>query len=95
MLKAYEEHHKDGFEIIGVSLDEDKGRLEKSLKDNKIPWPQYFDGKGWDNRLALKFGVNSIPAMFLVDGEGNIIGRDLRGEALEGALDEALLKKAQ
>lgn len=95
MLKAYEEHHKDGFEIIGISLDEDKGKLEKSLKDNKIPWPQYFDGKGWDNRLALKFGVNSIPAMFLVDGEGNIIGRDLRGSALEDALDEALPKKTQ
>lgn len=93
VLKAYEARHKDGFEIIGVSLDEDKAKLESFIKDKKMSWQQYFDGKGWHNELAVKFGVNSIPATYLLDGEGKIIGKDLRGPALEEALAEALPKK--
>ncbi|HEY5909176.1 MAG TPA: TlpA disulfide reductase family protein [Verrucomicrobiae bacterium] len=93
VLKAYEARHKDGFEIIGISLDEDKGKLEKFLKEKNMPWQQYFDGKGWGNKLAVKFGVNSIPATYLLDREGKIIGKDLRGRALDEALTEALRKE--
>ncbi len=92
VLKAYEARHKDGFEIIGISLDEDKDKLEKFIADKKMSWVQYFDGKGWGNKLAAKYGVNSIPATYLLDGEGKIIGKDLRGTALEEALKEALAK---
>ena len=90
VLKTYEKHHEKGFEIIGVSLDQDQERLKNFLKQKNVTWQQYFDGKGWENKLAQKYGIQSIPATFLLDGEGKIIGRDLRGEALEQAVAKAL-----
>ena len=94
VLRAYEKHHAEGFEIIGISLDQDERKLKDFTKQMKMTWPQYFDGKGWGNKLAGKYGVQSIPATFLLDGSGNIIGRDLRGEALEEAVSKALAKKS-
>jgi thioredoxin-related protein len=58
-----------------------------------MPWQQFFDGQAWQNKLAQKYGVNSIPATYLLDGEGKIIGKDLRGEDLEKAVADALAKK--
>ena len=57
-----------------------------------MPWQQYFDGKGWGNKLAAKYGVQSIPATYLLDREGKIIEKDLRGDALEEAVAAALAK---
>ena len=57
-----------------------------------MTWAQYFDGLGWKNKLAAKYGVNSIPATYLLDGRGVIIGKDLRGEALEEAVTKAVAK---
>lgn len=93
VIKAYEKHHGDGFEIIGISLDQDKQKLENFVKQKKMTWPQYFDGKGWGNELAQKYGVNSIPATYLLDRDGKIIGSNLRGEKLEAAVAAALAKK--
>ncbi len=93
VLKAYEKYHPKGFEIIGISLDQDEQKLKKFIKEKNMPWPQYFDGKGWGNKLAGKYGVNSIPATFLLDGEGRIIGKNLRGAALDQALAKALSQK--
>jgi len=93
VIKTYEAHHKDGFEIIGISLDQDQQKLTTYTKDKNMTWPQYFDGKGWQNKLAVKYGVNSIPATYLLDGDGKIIGKDLRGERLEAAVSKALAKK--
>ena len=90
VIKAYNKHHADGFEIIGISLDQDEQKLKSFLKAKEIPWVQYFDGKGWQNKLAAKYGIDSVPATFLLDGDGKIIGQDLRGEALEDALAKAL-----
>jgi peroxiredoxin len=92
VVKAYEKHHEKGFEIIGVSLDQNEEKLKNFTKDRKMTWQQYFDGKGWGNKLAGKYGVQSIPATFLIDREGKIIDRDLRGEALEEAVAAALAK---
>lgn len=92
VLKAYEKHHAQGFEIIGISLDRDQARLEKFIEEKHMPWPQFFDGLYWSNKLAVKYGVNSIPATYLLDGEGKIIGKNLRGEALEQAVAQALAK---
>jgi len=69
---AYEKLHAKGFEIVGVSFDEDKGKLEKFVAGEKMPWPQYFDGKGWENKFGQEFGIQSIPAMWLVDKKGNL-----------------------
>jgi thiol-disulfide isomerase/thioredoxin len=93
VLKTYAAHHKDGFEIIGISLDQDKEKLTAFTKEKDMTWPQYFDGKGWQNKLAAKYGINSIPATFLLDGQGTIIGEDLRGDSLEEAVTKALAKK--
>src|SRR5437899_906394 len=92
VVGTYEKHHEKGFEIIGISLDQDETKLKNFTKDRKMTWQQYFDGKGWGNKLAAKYGVLSIPATFLIDREGKIIDKDLRGETLEQAVAAALAK---
>jgi thiol-disulfide isomerase/thioredoxin len=92
VLKIYEKHHPQGFEIIGVSLDQDQKKLTSFIKEKNVPWPQFFDGKGWENKLASKYGIQSIPSTFLLDGEGKIIAKDLRGKDLEDAVAKALAK---
>lgn len=89
---AYAKHRAKGFEIIGISLDSDRAKLDSFIADKKMTWPQYFDGKGWQSKLAGAYGVNSIPATYLLDGDGKIIAKNLRGEALEEAVAKALGK---
>ena len=92
VLETYKKHHGKGFEIVGISLDQEEGKLTAFTKEKAMPWQQYFDGKGWQNKLAQKYGITSIPATFLLNGEGKIIAKDLRGPALEAAVAEALAK---
>jgi peroxiredoxin len=93
VIKAYDAYHSKGFEIIGISLDKDEQKLASFTKDKNMAWRQYFDGLVWQNKLAMKYGINSIPAAFLLDGQGTIIGHDLLGEALDQAIAKALEKK--
>jgi peroxiredoxin len=93
VLSTYEKHHKDGFEIIGISLDREEARLTSFMKEKNMPWQQFFDGGYWNNKLAVRYGVNSIPATYLLDGEGKIIAKDLRGGDLDAAVAKALAKK--
>src|SRR5664279_410167 len=93
VIKTYDAYHKQGFEIIGISLDKDQEKLTSFTNEKNMTWVQYFDGLVWQNELAVKYGVNSIPATFLLDGKGTIIGTDLRGEALEQAVAKALTQK--
>ncbi|HLP78994.1 MAG TPA: TlpA disulfide reductase family protein [Candidatus Paceibacterota bacterium] len=93
VIATYEKHHSEGFEIIGISLDQDRAKLTSFIEKKKMTWQQYFDGNGWENKLAQKYGIQSIPATFLLDGEGKIIGKDLRGEDLEAAVAKAVKKK--
>jgi len=90
VLAAYKKYHDRGFEIVGVSLDEDQAKLAAFLKDRGMTWAQFFDGQGWQNKLAVKYGIESIPATFLLDGDGIIIAQDLRGEALGAELERRL-----
>ncbi len=92
VLAAYQKYHGKGFEIIGISLDKDRAALSAFLKENKVTWQQYFDGQGWQNKLAQQHGVMSIPTTYLLDGEGRIIASDLRGPALEAELARRLDK---
>ena len=92
VLATYKKFHPQGFEIIGVSLDEDKDKLASFTKSKGMTWAQFFDGKGWGNKLAEKYGIQSIPATFLLNGDGVIIGKNLRGEALESAVADAMKK---
>jgi peroxiredoxin len=93
VLQTYEKYHSNGFEIIGVSLDQDRSVLERFIKEKKMSWRQYFDGKQYDNKLVLKYGINYAYANYLLDGDGKIIGKDLHGPALEAAVAKALANK--
>jgi len=93
VIATYKKHHAQGFEIIGVSLDQEQAKLTQFTKSNGMTWQQFFDGKGWSNKLAVNYGILSIPATFLLDGNGIIIGEDLRGAELEATVVKALAKK--
>nr|MBA3685950.1 redoxin domain-containing protein [Planctomycetota bacterium] len=71
--KAYEQYHDQGFEIIGVSLDEDTDKLSAFVKEQAIPWKQHCDGQGWQGPLPKRFAVTSIPATFLVGRDGTLV----------------------
>jgi thiol-disulfide isomerase/thioredoxin len=90
VIAAYEKYQAKGFEVVGISLDQDKEKLAAFIKDNGMTWPQYFDGKGWENEISTKFGIGSIPATYLIGKDGKIVATDLRGGALEAKLDELL-----
>jgi thiol-disulfide isomerase/thioredoxin len=89
VVAAYQKYHAQGFEIVGVSLDQDKDALLAFTKDNGMVWPQYFDGKGWDNEISKGFGIDSIPAMWLVGKDGKVISTNAR-EDLAGQVAAAL-----
>jgi thiol-disulfide isomerase/thioredoxin len=68
---AFEKYQQKGFEVIGISCDTDKQKLERFLKENGIAWPQYFDGQQQErNKFAQGFGIDGIPHMFFVDKKG-------------------------
>jgi len=79
VIAAYQKYHAQGFEIIGVSLDQDRAALAQYVSTQGLAWPQYFDGQGWNNKLAKKYGVKSIPTNYLLDRHGIIIDTGLRG----------------
>ncbi len=93
VLSTYAKYRSKGFDILGISLDKDVGALKDFIKQKQMPWAQYCDGQVWESKMALNYGVMGIPATYLLDGQGKIIGKDLRGPALEAAVAEALAKK--
>jgi thiol-disulfide isomerase/thioredoxin len=90
VISTYGQYHAQGFDIIGVSLDDDQNAVARFTQAQSMAWPQYFDGQGWDNKLAKKYGVNSIPMDYLLDRHGIIIGKELRGTELGQAVAKAL-----
>jgi len=82
VIAAYEKYHAKGFEIVGISLDEDRAAFEKFIVDRKMTWRHQFDGKGWKNECAVAYGIQSIPATYLIDQDGKIVAMGLRGEQL-------------
>jgi peroxiredoxin len=83
---AYNKYKSKKFTILGVSLDSDKAKWLKGIEEDKLTWTQVSDLKYWDNEVAKQYGVRSIPANFLLDKTGKIVGRNLRGDKLEAAL---------
>jgi thiol-disulfide isomerase/thioredoxin len=76
VVAAYKELHGKGLEIVGISLDQDKDKLLSVTKEQGMSWPQYFDGKGWDNEISSGYGIDSIPRMWLVDRKGMVVDTD-------------------
>lgn len=90
---VYTKYHGKGFEIVGISLDQNRDKLDRYIASQGIEWPQYFDGKYWNNDIAVSYGIKSIPATFLVDKKGKIRYKSLRGKQLEAAVEELLAEK--
>ena len=86
--QVYDKYKDDNFQIIGISLDQSRDKLVGYLEKEGITWPQVFDGNGWQNRVAQMYGINAIPHMYLIDGDGVIRKSDVRGHALEPAVAE-------
>lgn len=85
VLEQYEKYHDKGFEVVGISLDQDRQALEKFITDQKVPWPILFEeseGDGWQHPLATYYGISGIPTVILIGRDGNVITLNARGERL-------------
>ncbi len=99
VVKAYNTYKNkkftkgNGFTVFGASLDKTKSAWEKAISDDKLTWPYHIsDLKYWSSKHAAIYGVRSSPANFLIDGDGIIVAKQLRGPALEAALKKYLKK---
>jgi peroxiredoxin len=90
VVKVYNEFHKKGFDVMGVSLDKTKEAWTKAIADDKLTWTHVSDLQYWNNAAARLYAVNSIPANFLLDETGKIIGKNLRGQDLYNKVNEVL-----
>lgn len=100
MKDAYATWHDQGFEILGVSFDDAnmEEKLQKFREDRELPWPQIYEGKGWDTSLGKQHDVSGIPFVLVVDGDtGKILGTSAqaRGEGLTAFIGKQLLKKGK
>jgi thiol-disulfide isomerase/thioredoxin len=84
-----------GFEILAVSLDENAAAWKAATAKDRVTWPQISDLRGWKSPLALSYGVTTLPASFLLDPEGRIVAKDVRGKALDALLATRLGGPAQ
>lgn len=89
VVRLYNEFHKYGFEVFSVSLDNNRASWVKAIKDDQLIWPNHVsDLRYWNSAAARTYGVNSIPATFLIGPDGTVAARNLRGKDLEDALRE-------
>jgi len=93
VVKVWKEYNKKGFDVLGVSLDRNREDWLKAIEDDKLTWTHISDLKYWDCAPAKLYAVTGIPANFLLDGEGVIVGHNLRGEALAAKVKELLGSK--
>ena len=80
VVAAYQKYHDKGLAIAGISLDPDKETMISFTKAHGMTWPQYFDGKVWQNDIATTYGVHSIPAMWLIDKKGMLVTMNARDD---------------
>lgn len=92
LVSAYASYKNKGFEIFGISLDNDKNRWLNAISTNNMNWVQTSDLNYWNNAIAKQYGIRSIPASFLLDKDGKIIAKDLRGDELLIKLEKILGK---
>lgn len=90
LRKLYAAYNKEGFEILGVSLDEEKKDWEKAVKKDKITWPQVIDNRGWEAVTAVQWNVQALPTSYLFNKKGQLVAMNLEREELEQKIKELL-----
>lgn len=90
LAKVYPKYRNKGFEILGVSLDQDRKDWQKAVQKDKISWLQVNDNGGWEAKTGIQWNIDQIPTSYLIDKQGRVVAMDLDGEELEKAL-KALL----
>jgi peroxiredoxin len=91
VLAAYNKFHKQGFDVLAISLDEDKGDWLKAIEEDGMPWTHVSDLSD-NNAAAVMYGVSGIPMNFLLNDQGEIVATSLRGQELQDKLAELLNK---
>jgi thiol-disulfide isomerase/thioredoxin len=91
VLAAYNKYHDKGFNIIGISLDDNGDKWKEAIAKDKLSWTQVSNLKKWADPIALMYKIEQIPSSFLLDSSGKIVATDLRGEELNAKI-ESLLK---
>lgn len=89
VVGTYKKLHEKGFEIIGISFDQDADKLAAMTKEKEMPWAQYFDGEGWQNKFGQQWGITGIPTMWLVDKKGMVVDTNGRQD-LEKKVEKLL-----
>jgi peroxiredoxin len=100
-LKVYQKYHDQGFDVVGVSMDDDQPLLKRYLKEHDIPWRQAFEGVRDGNQMSIKYATDYLPTYYLLDRDGKIIATDrspdtigmLNGDKLDKAVAAALAKQ--
>lgn len=90
LVALYQKYKDRGFEILGISLDENMGSWTKAISSMNMTWPNISDLRGWQSKAARVYDVTRIPQSFLVDKDGNIVGADMKGDALMYKIEELL-----
>jgi peroxiredoxin len=90
LKSLYEKYGDDGFTIIGISLDRDKDTLVDFIAERDMVWPQIYVSDGWEAELPRLFNVSGIPRMYLLDPDGIIIDRDLRGDEMVSKIESLM-----
>ena len=90
LVKLYSKYKDKGFEIYGVSLDENKKDWIKAIKQDRISWTQVIDNRGWEAQTAIDWNLYQIPTSYLINKDGIIVGVDLEKNDLEKALKDLL-----
>jgi peroxiredoxin len=86
VVSAYQKYNSKGFEVLGVSLDKSRERWLKAVQDDRLSWTQVSDLKYWSNEAVGLYGISSIPSNLLLDPDGVIIRKNLRGDDLHSVL---------
>ncbi len=90
VVRTYQNYKNKNFTVVGISLDRDKQAWVNAIAADGLSWTQLSDLKSWGNAVAVQFGIQQIPQNFLLDPNGNLIGKNLRGSALEYKLRQVM-----
>lgn len=90
IVEQYHRFKDKGFTVLGVSLDRDRDAWLKAIEDDKLDWTQISDLKMWDSEAGQLYNITAIPASFMIDPDGKIVGKNLRGPALKQFLEKNL-----